>query len=372
MSFQVLDTFQLRFPQVHGNKVLASLIFTLFWGAQARRNHEPSEPRVSKTKSRCSSNTSPFSWVWNLVIALHLLERFFLWGGSTNCAPFFLIWFCRTHSGSTASGCKAFEDIFGCVTCPWIRCMFSPGLSPSRRSSKYVCVSSGQSSLQPCMLLAGAMRFLGTLITHLLLLGVMYNYIAVEERSWILDLSCWLKQEASWSLQIRLYQVVYFFVVPVFWPHPVNERLYKLSVFAATFGSPLNIADLKCWNFRLQQAAFSLLNLTWIWGAFFGAIVGFGRSYMPEDAVFNMNVWVKELHGPNGSAPCGPWVLGLVSWLRETYQHVFVAVCWSDPENLKLLVAPTTSSSLFCPCHHQSSSDLRSFCPCLQLLEVLQ
>eukprot|EP00434_Breviolum_minutum_P020469 symbB.v1.2.018050.t3/scaffold1425.1/size119490/8 len=63
---------------------------------------------------------------------------------------------------------------------------------------------------------------------------------------------------------------------------------------------------------RLEQAAFSLLNLTWIWGAFFGAIVGFGRAYMPEDAVFNMNVWVKELHGPNGSAPCGPWVLGLV------------------------------------------------------------
>lgn len=78
---------------------------------------------------------------------------------------------------------------------------------------------------------------------------------------------------------------------------------------------------------RPQQAAFSLLNLTWIWGAFFGAIVGFGRAYMPEDAVFNMNVWVKELHGPNGSAPCGPWVLGLVSWLRETYHHVFVAVC---------------------------------------------
>lgn len=69
---------------------------------------------------------------------------------------------------------------------------------------------------------------------------------------------------------------------------------------------------------RLEQAAFSFLNLTWIWGAFFGAIVGFGRAYMPEDAVFNMNVWVKELHGPNGSAPCGPWVLGLVSWLRET------------------------------------------------------
>eukprot|EP00434_Breviolum_minutum_P020468 symbB.v1.2.018050.t2/scaffold1425.1/size119490/8 len=61
-----------------------------------------------------------------------------------------------------------------------------------------------------------------------------------------------------------------------------------------------------------DEAAFSLLNLTWIWGAFFGAIVGFGRAYMPEDAVFNMNVWVKELHGPNGSAPCGPWVLGLV------------------------------------------------------------
>ena len=25
-----------------------------------------------------------------------------------------------------------------------------------------------------------------------------------------------------------------------------------------------------------------------------------------------MNVWVREVHGPNGSAPCGPWVLGLV------------------------------------------------------------
>ena len=31
-----------------------------------------------------------------------------------------------------------------------------------------------------------------------------------------------------------------------------------------------------------------------------------------KEAVTNMNVWVREVHGPNGSAPCGPWVLGLV------------------------------------------------------------
>ena len=113
------------------------------------------------------------------------------------------------------------------------------------------------------------------------------------------------------------------------------------------------------------QAPFSLVNLTWILGAFFGAIVGLGRAYLPEEAglqviyflkkgkhfllacknslelfhvgkidlfsnesfpifrlkgpltqtkeaVTNMNVWVREVHGPNGSAPCGPWVLGLV------------------------------------------------------------
>eukprot|EP00435_Cladocopium_sp_Y103_P046087 s681_g13.t1 len=66
-----------------------------------------------------------------------------------------------------------------------------------------------------------------------------------------------------------------------------------------------------------DEAPFSLMNLTWILGAFFGAIVGLGRAYLPEEAglqeaVTNMNVWVRELHGPNGSAPCGPWVLGLV------------------------------------------------------------
>ena len=108
------------------------------------------------------------------------------------------------------------------------------------------------------------------------------------------------------------------------------------------------------------------MNLTWIFGAFFGAIVGLGRAYLPEEtglksffrfflkkgnqdtvfylwylshsynghrrvifhivmysyvrlaplatkeAVTNMNVWVREVHGPNGSAPCGPWVLALV------------------------------------------------------------
>lgn len=61
-----------------------------------------------------------------------------------------------------------------------------------------------------------------------------------------------------------------------------------------------------------DEAPFSLVNLTWILGAFFGAIVGLGRAYLPEEAVTNMNVWVREVHGPNGSAPCGPWVLGLV------------------------------------------------------------
>lgn len=60
------------------------------------------------------------------------------------------------------------------------------------------------------------------------------------------------------------------------------------------------------------QAPFAIYNLTWILGAFFGAIVGLGRAYLPSDAVTNMNVWVQHLHGINGCAPCGPWVLGLV------------------------------------------------------------
>ena len=42
------------------------------------------------------------------------------------------------------------------------------------------------------------------------------------------------------------------------------------------------------------QAPFSLVNLTWILGAFFGAIVGLGRAYLPEEAGLQVDLFLEK------------------------------------------------------------------------------
>lgn len=59
------------------------------------------------------------------------------------------------------------------------------------------------------------------------------------------------------------------------------------------------------------EARFGLWHLPWILGALFGVLVGTMRQSLPSSAVITLGIWVRELHGPRGSAEAGWWLLQL-------------------------------------------------------------
>ncbi|CAE7600597.1 retm [Symbiodinium natans] len=60
------------------------------------------------------------------------------------------------------------------------------------------------------------------------------------------------------------------------------------------------------------EVPFGLWNLPWILGALFGLAVGTLRQSLPPSAVTTLGIWVRELHGPRGSAEPGSWLAQLV------------------------------------------------------------